>query len=134
MLFAMPRRRVFKTRTFTRWAGKVGLADEALRRAVAEMAAGSIDAHLGGRVVKKRISLAGRGKRSGARTIVATNLGDRWFFLYGFGKNERADIDRDELKFLQEVAKDLLGFDPGQLQLAIAAGEIMEVSDGNETS
>ena len=34
MLFAMSRQRVFKTRTFARWAGKVGLADEALWRAV----------------------------------------------------------------------------------------------------
>ncbi len=47
---------------------------------------------------------------------------------------ERADIDRDELKFLQEVAKDLLGFDARQLQVAIAAGEITEVFDGNEAS
>ena len=132
MIFAMSRRRVFKTRTFARWAGKAGLADDALCRAVAEMAAGSIDAHLGGRVVKKRIPLPGRGKRGGARTIVATNLGDRWFFLYGFGKNERAGIDRDELKFLQEVAKDLLGLDARQLQVAIAAGEITEVLNGNE--
>jgi len=134
MLFAMSRQRVFKTRTFARWAGKVGLADEALWRAVEEMAAGSIDAHLGGRVVKKRVALSGRGKRGGARTLVATNLGDRWFFLYGFAKNERADIDRDELKFLQEVAKDLLGLDTRQLQVAVAAGEITEVFDGNEAS
>jgi hypothetical protein len=98
------------------------------------MAAGSIDAHLGGRVVKKRVALSGRGKRGGARTLVATNLGDRWFFLYGFAKNERADIDRDELKFLQEVAKDLLGLDTRQLQVAVAAGEITEVFDGNEAS
>jgi hypothetical protein len=46
MLFAMSRQRVFKTRTFARWAGKVGLADEALWRAVEELAAGSIDAPL----------------------------------------------------------------------------------------
>lgn len=126
--------RVFKTRTFARWMGKAGMRDDALCRAVAEMAAGSVDAHLGGRVVKKRIAVPGRGKSGGARTIVATNLGDRWFFLYGFAKNERADIDRDELKLFQEVARDLLGLDPRQLQTAIEAGEITEVFDGNEAS
>jgi Uncharacterized protein conserved in bacteria len=42
---------------------------------------------------KKRVPVAGRGKRGGARTIVATNFGDRWFFLFGFEKNERANID-----------------------------------------
>lgn len=125
-------RRVFRTRTFTRWMQKAGLADDSLVQAVSEMAQGLVDADLGGNVVKKRVALPGRGKRGGARTIVATNLGDRWFFLYGFGKNERANIDRDELKFFQEVAKDLLGFDDRQIAKALSAGEIVEVLHGND--
>ena len=67
--------RVFKTRFFSRWMRKTELTDSALCDAVAEMAQGLIDAGLGGGVVKKRIGLAGCGKRSGARTLVATN---RW--------------------------------------------------------
>lgn len=125
-------RRVFRTRTFTRWMQKTGLADDSLVQAVSEMAQGLVDADLGGNVVKKRVALPGRGKRGGARTIVATNLGDRWFFLYGFGKNERANIDRDELKFFQEVAKELLGFDDRQIAKALSAGEIVEVLHGND--
>lgn len=125
-------RRVFRTRTFTRWMQKAGLADDSLVQAVSEMAQGLVDADLGGNVVKKRVALPGRGKRGGARTIVATNLGDRWFFLYGFGKNERANIDRDELKFFQEVAKELLGFDNRQIAKALSAGEIVEVLHGND--
>ena len=54
----------------------------------------------------------------GARTIVATKLAERWFFLYGFRKSERANIDRDELRALQKVAKDLLGLDDRQLDIA----------------
>ena len=82
-------------------------------------------------MVKTRVALTGRGKRGGARTIVATNLADRWFFLYGFGKNERASIHKDELKLFQEVAKDLLGFDDRQIAKALSAGEIAEVLHGN---
>ena len=75
---------MFKTRTFARWSRKAGLADAALRAAaVVEMAAGLIDADLGGRVYKKRVRLPGRGKSGGARTLIATDLGDRWFFLFG---------------------------------------------------
>ncbi len=125
-------RRVFRTRTFTRWMRKSGLTDGALCEAVAEMVQGLIDADLGGHAVKKRVALPGQGKRGGARTIVATKLADRWFFLYGFGKNERANIDRDELKMLQELAKELLGFDNRQLATALAAGEIVEVCNGND--
>ena len=72
------------------------------------------------------------GKRSGARTIVATKMADRWFFLYGFGKNEHANIRKDELKVFQEIAKDLLGFDDIQLKAALAAGEIEEVCNDND--
>lgn len=51
--------RVFKTRHFTRWMRKTLLTDAGLCQAVAEMAAGLIDADLGGGVVKKRVALAG---------------------------------------------------------------------------
>ena len=118
---------VFRTRTFTRWMRKAGLTDEALCRAVGEMAQGLVDADLGGHVVKKRVALPGKGKSGGVRTIVATKLADRWFFLFGFSKNERANIDPTELKALQEMAQELLGFDDQQLEAALAAGELVEV-------
>lgn len=49
-----------------------------------------------------------------------------------FGKNERANIDKDQLKMLQEVAKDLLGFDDRQLATALTMGEIVEVCNGDD--
>ena len=110
---------------------KSGLSDPALLDAVCEMAQGLIDADLGGHVVKKRVAPSGQGKRGGARTIVATKMADRWFFLFGFSKNERANIGKDELKVLQEVAKDFLAFNEHQLTNALVVGEIMEVCDGN---
>lgn len=65
---------------------KTDLTDQALCQAVTEMSQGLIDADLGGGVVKKRVGLAGRGKRGGIRTLIATNKGSRWFFVYGFEK------------------------------------------------
>jgi hypothetical protein len=124
--------RVFRTRTFDRSMKRSGVTDRALWAAVLEMSGGLIDADLGGHVVKKRVALPGQGKRGGARTIVATKLAERWFFLYGFRKNERANIDKDELRALQEVAKDLLRLDDRQLDIALQDGEIVEVRDGNE--
>nr|WP_229217820.1 type II toxin-antitoxin system RelE/ParE family toxin [Rugamonas apoptosis] len=94
-------------------------------------ASGLIDADLGGHVIKKRIALPGQGKRGAVRTIVATKLADRWFFLFGFGKNERANISSDELKVLQEMAKELLTLDDRQLATALVAGEIVEVCNGS---
>ena len=125
---------VFRTQTFTRWMRKAGLSDAGLRLAVDEMNQGLVDADLGGHLVKKRVALSGQGKRGGARTIVATKRRGRWFFLYGFEKNERANVDPSELKVLQEVAKVLLDFDDRQLAAALAAGEIVEVKNDDSSS
>lgn len=125
------RMRTFRTRTFTRWMRKAVLSDDALCNAVTEMARGLIDADLGGHLVKKRVALSGQGKRGGARTLVATKMGRHWFFVYGFNKNERSNIDQSELKVFQELAKDLLGFTDQQLLSAQAAGQIVEICHGN---
>ncbi|WP_089728853.1 type II toxin-antitoxin system RelE/ParE family toxin [Candidatus Thiosymbion oneisti] len=120
-------RRVFRTRTFTRWMRRVDLSDATLCKAISEMEDGLIDADLGGGVLKKRIALPGQGRRGGARTIVATNLGSRWFFLYGFAKNERVNIDERELRLFREVATDLLGLDDRQIAVALSSGEIEKI-------
>ena len=128
-----PMTRVFKTRHFQRWMRKTELTDAVLCKAVQEMAAGLIDADLGGSVVKKRVGLAGRGKRGGARTLVATNRGDRWFFLFGFEKNERDNIGDDELQALQDLAADWLKRTAAQLDEAAADGALLEINDDRKS-
>ncbi len=59
-------RRVFRTRTFTRWMKKAGVNDADLWAAALEMSQGLVDADLGGHVMKKRVALPGQGKRGGA--------------------------------------------------------------------
>jgi len=120
--------RAFKTRHFHRWMRKTELTDSALLEAVTEMAAGLIDADLGGGVVKKRIGLAGRGKRGGARTLVATNKGHRWFFVLGFEKSERDNISDEELEGLQDLASSLLALTAPQLDAAVTDGTLQEIA------
>lgn len=106
---------------------KTELSDASLCAALQEMVAGLIDADLGGGVVKKRIGLAGRGKRGGARTLLATNKADRWFFVYGFEKNARATVTSDELEALQTLASDLLARSGRQLDELVADGALQEI-------
>jgi hypothetical protein len=117
----------FKTRTFAKWANGAGLDDDALTIAVAEMERGLIDAHLGGEVVKKRVALPGRGKRGGVRTLVAFRQEEKAFFVFGFAKNERADISSDELRALKFLAKELLNYPAMSLTKALQAGELIEI-------
>ena len=120
-------KRVFKTRHFQRWMRKTELTDARLCQAVEEMAAGWIDADFGAGVVKKRIGLAGRGKPGGVRTLLATNRGRRWFFVFGFEKNDRANISDEELAALQALAADLLARTAQQLDQAVADGALQEI-------
>lgn len=124
-------RRVFKTRHFSRWMRKSDLTDAALCAAINEMVAGLIDAELGGDVVKKRVALPGRGKRGGARTLVATRKASRWFFVFGFEKNERANITTAELEALQTLAGSLLNLSLTQLDIAVADGTLQEICHGH---
>jgi hypothetical protein len=106
-----------------------GVSDDALCDAVSEMEQGLFDAELGGNVYKKRVAIPGRGKRAGARTLVATNKGSRWFFVFGFKKSERANISATELHALKALADDLLGLSGKKLNKSVEDGELTEICD-----
>lgn len=120
-------RRVFKTRLFSRWMRKTALTQEALCLAISEMENGLIDADLGGGVVKKRVPLPGRGKSGGARTLLATNRSSLWFFVYGFEKNERANVNVRELEALKAIAADLLKLSSAELDSLVDSEALQEI-------
>ncbi len=124
-------RRVLKTRYFSRWMRKTELTDQSLCAAVIEMTHGLFDANLGGYVYKKRVGIANRGKRSSSRTLIATNQDSKWFFMYGFEKNDRPNIAPNELEGLQDLAKDLLARTHAQIDEAISAGKLEEICHGS---
>ena len=82
---------------------------------------------MGGSVVEKRIALPGRGKSGSARTLIATNKGSPWFFLFGFEKNERANVSAKELEALQEIAIDLLKHSTAELDALVASKTLQEI-------
>ena len=120
-------RRVFKTRQFAKWIRKTDMTDDALCLAVSEMVSGLVDADLGGDVLKKRVALPGRGKRGGTRTLVATRRASRWFFVFGFEKNEQANVSHTELEALQWLAKQLLDLSGAQFEVAAQDGSLQEI-------
>lgn len=119
--------RVFKTKPFAKLARNLALADDRLCAAVREMAAGLVDANLGGGVLKKRVAGRGKGKSGGFRTIVATNFGSRWVFMYVFGKDDRDNIDASELAAFKKLADVYAKADVHAVKAAVAAGELSEI-------
>jgi hypothetical protein len=118
---------IYKTRWFDRWADKQGLDDLSLCNAVREMIAGLYEADLGSGLLKKRIARPGKGKSSGFRTLIATNRENRWMFVYGFPKNERSNIDKNEAEALKKLATELLSLTSEALETAKDDNELMEI-------
>jgi hypothetical protein len=78
-----------------------------------------------------RVALPGRGKRGGARTLVATNSANRWFFVFGFEKNDRDNINAKELSALKALASDFLRLGVHELSAAVEAKALQEICHEN---
>ncbi|MGI4796548.1 MAG: type II toxin-antitoxin system RelE/ParE family toxin [Janthinobacterium lividum] len=122
--------RVFRNKWFTRFAGKNGLTDEMLRKAVTDAESGLVDADLGGGVIKQRIARPGGGKSGGYRSIVLFRSGSTAFFVYGFPKSARDNIDTNELAGFRELAEVMQAYDDEMLKAATDAGVWTEVDGG----
>lgn len=72
--------------------------------------------------------MPGRGKRGGARTLLAYKSGNKAFFIYGFMKKERENINEKELKTLKLLAEQLLQYSNQKLQQLVNEGELKEVN------
>jgi hypothetical protein len=119
--------RVFKTKPFTRFALHEGISDAALCDAVARAESGLVDADLGRGVIKQRLPRPGQGKSGGFRSIILFRREARAFFVLGFAKNARDNIDAAELQAFRRLADEVLSYDDATLALAMANGTMTEV-------
>ena len=119
--------RIFKNKSFARFARKALMTETDLCDAIADATRGLVDADLGGGVLKQRIARKGGGKSGGYRTIILFRVGARAFFVHGFAKNERGNIRDDELAAFKLLATALMAYDDTALAKAIDNGTLMEV-------
>ncbi len=119
--------RIYKHRRFSQWAKHEGVTDVTLKNAVNEILNNLFDADLGGGLYKKRVARIGQGKRGAYRTLVAFRQGLRCLFVFGFAKNERANIGATEKEIFKRLAKDYLNASDVDIKRLIQIGEIIEV-------
>lgn len=120
--------RIFKTKGLVRFARREKIADASLQEAIARAEQGLIDADLGGGVIKQRVARPGQGRSGGYRVIVAYRVKNRAVFLYGFAKNERANITPDELQVFRAIGANWLAADTKIIDQALEDGTLQEVS------
>lgn len=118
---------IFKTKWFARFSRKERIGDAALRDAISQAERGLISAALGGDLIKQRIARSGEGKSGGYRTLIAFRTKHRAVFLYGFAKNERENIEDDELTTLKEIAAAWMSADATKIRRALGDGELHDL-------
>lgn len=120
-------KRVFKTKTFDRWARKV-VADTLLCQAAVEIEQGLFEADLGGGLCKKRVALPGQGKSGSARTLVAKKHKGAIFFLAGREKSTPgSDFSDKEVEAAKIIARALENTNAEKLDELIASDILKEI-------
>ena len=119
--------RIFKSKAFARFARKERISDEKLCEVIKEANQGNIDADYGGGVIKQRIARPNQGKSGGYRSIIYYRHEEKAFFVYGWPKSERANIDDDEEEAFKKQAKITLALNDEQISKLIANGTYQEV-------
>ena len=121
------RMRVFKNKSFARFARKNDISDADLCKAIQDADRGLIGADLGGGVIKQRLARRGSGKSGGFRSLIIFRARERAIFVHGFAKNDVENIRPDELAALKKLAAEMLAYRREELESAIASGTIKEV-------
>ena len=119
--------RVFKYTGFSRFAKKEGITDAELLEVVCQLEDDQADANLGGDVYKVRLARPGEGKSSGYRVIVYFRNEFRTFFVYGFPKSDRDNIDEKELMAFKADAKEDFSLTDAQISAWLKRGNLIEI-------
>lgn len=120
-------KRVFKTKTFSRWAKKV-VTDAALCIAAREIEAGNYEADLGGGVCKKRVAIPGQGKSTSTRALVAKKSPLAIIFLAGREKSASgSDFSDQEEAAAKILAKGFEKANAEKLESMKESGTLAEI-------
>ena len=118
--------RVFKTAWFTKAARKAHIPDEELCSAIRQVMLGHVD-DLGGGVFKTRL------RKNQYRSIILARAGHYWVYEYLFAKQDRANIEDDELAGFRKLVKAYAGLASHQVNQLIRENHWMEICNGNQS-
>jgi hypothetical protein len=119
--------RIFKNKWFAKFAEKEGISDAKLCKAVKDAESGKIDADYGSGVIKQRIARPNAGKSGGYRSVILYYRGKRAFFVYGFPKSKRENIDEAEERDFKDLAKMLFSLSDSELANLVNTGIYEEI-------
>lgn len=117
--------RVFKTAWFSKASRKNRITDAELCDAIRQVMLGQAD-DLGGGVFKKRLN------RNMHRSIILAKGGKHWMYAYLFAKQDRVNIDDDELVGFRRLVKSYETLSDPQIARLLRDGDFEEICHDNE--
>jgi hypothetical protein len=121
--------RVFKYPRFSHFASKEGITDNELLEIADQLEAKQADANLGGDVYKVRVARQGEGKSGGYRVIVYFRNEFRTFFVYGFPKSDRDNINEEELRSFKDDAKEDFKLTDAEINVWLNRRTLIEITE-----
>ena len=118
--------RVFKTAWFAKVARKAHIGDEDLCFAISQVMRGQAD-DLGGGVFKKRLN------DNRHRSIILAKGGRFWVYAYLFSKQDRDNIDDDELIAFRSLAAIYGKLTDQEIENLIANRKFLEICHDRQT-
>jgi hypothetical protein len=118
-------KRVFKTAWFAKAARKAHIPDDELCSAIRQVMVGQAD-DLGGGVFKKRL------RKNQYRSILLSRAGHDWVYEYLFAKQDRANIDDEELAEFRRLVKAYVSLTAQQVNQLILENLWMEICNGSQ--
>ncbi|WP_317204805.1 type II toxin-antitoxin system RelE/ParE family toxin [Janthinobacterium sp.] len=115
-----PESRVFKTAWFAKAAGKRGITDPELCKAMKEVMEGKADL-LGGGVWKKRLN------DNMDRSIIAAKGEKNWIFVFLFMKKDRENIDKVEVADFKKLASSYALLTPSAIAALLKSNDFVEI-------
>ncbi|CAN5241166.1 type II toxin-antitoxin system RelE/ParE family toxin [soil metagenome] len=112
--------RVFKTAWFSKVARRALIKDDELCSVIRQVVQGQGD-DLGGGVFKKRLN------KNMHRAIILAKAGRYWVYEYLFAKQDRDNIEDDELVAFRLLAKSYATLDGQQLAQLLQNGKLTEI-------
>lgn len=119
--------KIYKNVWFEKFVSKQKIANAALKKAIEDAEKGTIDADLGGNVIKQRIARPKQGKSCGYRTIILFKKGEKAFFVYGFAKSDLDNIDESDVKDFKALSKELFKLSDEEIEKAVKDKILTEV-------
>lgn len=118
-----------KTKWFNKWAKKNLISDEILLDTLKNIPnkLGVVD--LGSGLYKVRTPKIGKGKSGGFRTIVVYREEYISIFVFGFSKNDKGNLNNEELKYFKKLSKDLLSITREEYKELVKLGDFISIKE-----